>query len=159
MPHFCRTVRCILFAIIALGVLDVAAEILVDPDELADAAYNEAADLQDDEKYEAAIKYYKRAIKLNKTFVEAYYNMATCYGRIKDYQSAIKIYKKTIGLDPDSGKAREGLGNAYLQLARGTLREYKKYMKSANRQLKQIGNSSEGARLERNYRKTKALAN
>lgn len=55
--------------------------------------------------YKGAIKDYDKAIKEDKTNVEAYFNRGTCELALKEFKSAMSDFSKTIELDPKFVKA------------------------------------------------------
>jgi len=63
-----------------------------------------------------AKKYYERALKLNKNYVEAINNIGTVYYATKSYRKAANWYKKAIKLAPNEPKSASiymNLGTAY----------------------------------------------
>ena len=59
-----------------------------------------------------AIDYYQRAIAADKTYAQAYSNMAGVYYEHKDYQTAIKHYQTAISLDPNNDDYQTNLFKA-----------------------------------------------
>lgn len=107
-------------------------------DELADAAYNKGAALQQKKKWEAAISWYEKAVKYNSKFAQAYNNMAYCYRQDGEYEDAIKHYKRALHIDPDLMEAREYLGQAYIRLAVASMKKTEKYMQLASKEWRQL---------------------
>lgn len=70
-------------------------------------AYHQLGDLNN------AKKYYERAIKLDKTYPEAYNNLGTVFYVKKSYNDAIKNYQKALTLSPDTASVWTNLGTAY----------------------------------------------
>jgi tetratricopeptide (TPR) repeat protein len=70
-------------------------------------AYHQLGDLEN------AKKYYERAIKLNKSYPEAYNNLGTVYYARKSYGSAIKNYEKALALTPGAPSVWTNMGMAY----------------------------------------------
>jgi tetratricopeptide (TPR) repeat protein len=70
-------------------------------------AYHQLGDLG------AAKKHYKRAIKMNRQFSEAYNNLGTVYYAERNYRRAIKEYKKALKIMPHSASMYCNLGTAY----------------------------------------------
>lgn len=70
-------------------------------------AYHQMGDL------ESAKKYYERAIKLDKTYPEAYNNLGTVQYAKKSYGSAIKSYERALALTPKAASVWSNLGTAY----------------------------------------------
>jgi tetratricopeptide (TPR) repeat protein len=72
-----------------------------------------------------AQKYYKRALKLNKTYAEALNNLGTIHYAKRSYRRAINQYKKALRQSPNSASIWSNLGTA--QFAR---KKYDKAMES-----------------------------
>ncbi|MEM9025212.1 MAG: tetratricopeptide repeat protein, partial [Bacteroidota bacterium] len=64
--------------------------------EAARKLYNQAADYAENRDFENAEKYYKKAIKNDPKYVEAYDNLALVYRRMGNMEQAIEYYKKSI---------------------------------------------------------------
>jgi tetratricopeptide (TPR) repeat protein len=80
----------------------------------ADDLFLKGVAKQTKDYYEEAIEWYKKAIKLNPDFVEAYYNMGSAYRNLNgQYEKAIEYYKKAIELKPDLVEAYLNMGVAY----------------------------------------------
>ena len=62
-------------------------------------------------QFDNAIKSYKKAIKINPDFAEAYYNMAIAQKVIGEFDEAIKSYKKALKIKPNYFEAHYNLGN------------------------------------------------
>ena len=48
------------------------------------------------ERYNEAVTYYLKVIKINSTKTESYYNIANSYCKLEQYENALKYYNKTI---------------------------------------------------------------
>ena len=83
--------------------------------------YEEAADKEKADDLNGAIKLYKKALKEDPNFVEAYDNIGVCYRRIGDLKNAIANYNKSIELYPKGTMAHMNLGVIY-----GIQKEYDK---------------------------------
>jgi tetratricopeptide (TPR) repeat protein len=70
-------------------------------------AYHQMGDL------DSAKKYYERAIKLDKTYPEAYNNLGTIQYAKKSYGNAIKNYERALTLTPKAASVWSNLGTAY----------------------------------------------
>jgi len=55
-------------------------------------------------KFNEAIEYYERAIKINNTIEVLYSNKGTCEKCLKNYKQAIKDYKKALEINPKKYK-------------------------------------------------------
>lgn len=74
--------------------------------------FNEGNKLYNDQDYEKAIDYYKKAIENNENQGGSYYNCGVCFIKLKDYNSAINMLKKAIEIQRDS-KYYFNLGYCY----------------------------------------------
>lgn len=70
-------------------------------------AYHQMGDLDN------AKKYYERAIKIDRTYPEAFNNLGTVLYAKKSYGSAIKNYEKALALTPKAASVWSNLGTAY----------------------------------------------
>jgi tetratricopeptide (TPR) repeat protein len=73
----------------------------------AGIAYHQLGDL------DTAMKYYRRAIKLDKDYSEAINNLGTVYYARKSYRRAISWYQKALKISPVSASIYSNLGTAY----------------------------------------------
>ncbi len=64
-------------------------------------------------KLDEALKYYDRALKNNKNYISAYYNIAEIYKRKKEFGKAEEIFKKAIQISPNYVTPYYQLGNLY----------------------------------------------
>jgi len=67
-------------------------------------------------KNEEAIVLYDKAIELNPTVAQAYFNRGACKGNIFDYEGAIEDYDKAIELNPKYMEAYANRGNAKINI-------------------------------------------
>lgn len=63
-----------------------------------------------------AIKYFKMAVEVDSTFIEAYSYLSYCYKALKDFDKAQKILIKAIQIDPDNASLKSALANNYFEL-------------------------------------------
>lgn len=77
---------------------------------------NKAIALSRQNKNEEAIKLYDKAIELNPTVAQAYFNRGACKDYNFDFEGAIKDYDKAIELDPAYMKAYGNRGNAKINM-------------------------------------------
>ncbi len=70
--------------------------------------------LFDQGKVLPSIEYFKRAIREDGRFAEAYNNMGIAYFEMKDYRNAQESFKNAVLLKPDFVEALLNLGSAYL---------------------------------------------
>jgi tetratricopeptide (TPR) repeat protein len=66
--------------------------------------------------YESAIGYYKKALAINPKQDEAYNNMIVAYGKLKQFDNAIKAFKKTIEINSENDDAYSNMGVIYIEL-------------------------------------------
>jgi tetratricopeptide (TPR) repeat protein len=76
----------------------------------------EALELSRQYKNEEAIKLYDKAIELNPTVAQAYFNRGACKGNNIDFEEAIKDYDKAIELNPEYMEAYGNRGNAKINI-------------------------------------------
>ena len=69
-------------------------------------------------KFNKAILYYKKAIKLNKHQYDYYYNLAISYKGNLEFNKAIKCYDKAIKLKPNYAEAYNNKGNILKELGK-----------------------------------------
>lgn len=72
----------------------------------------QALELSRQFKNEKAITLYDKAIELNPTVAQAYFNRGACKGNNFDFEGAIKDYDKAIELNPEYMEAYGNRGNA-----------------------------------------------
>ena len=63
--------------------------------------------------FDDAIKYFKKIIKLNKNFADAYYNLGILYKKINKIDESINSYIECIKIKPEKFEAYNNLGNIY----------------------------------------------
>lgn len=86
----------------------------------AAAYYEKAAVFAKNKEFKKAKKFYKKAIKKDPTFVEAYDDLGQIYRRLGEYDEAIIHYKKSIDLYPKGTMAHQNLAIVY-----GILKDHK----------------------------------
>lgn len=64
-------------------------------------------------RFDEAMKYYNRAIKNNKNYISAYYNIAEIYKIQKEFNKAEQYYKKIIDITPNYIYSYYQIGNLY----------------------------------------------
>jgi tetratricopeptide (TPR) repeat protein len=95
-----------------------------------DAVYNQAYKFQYDYGYyNDAIELYDRAIKLDSTYLLAYYNKAQCYLEINDTVSAINSLNNSLQQKPTHSTSLNLLGEIYFE--KGALDKAEKYFKAS----------------------------
>jgi tetratricopeptide (TPR) repeat protein len=80
----------------------------------AQAAFEKARDAESKGQWEQAIQYYRQAIALNPTLVEARNNLGNLYVRQRQMTAAISAFQAALTLDPNYAMAHNNLGSAYL---------------------------------------------
>ena len=63
-------------------------------------------------QFDDAIKNYKKALKLNPNYAEAYYNMGIAFKNMGSHISAIDCYKKALKIQPKYAEANYNMGNS-----------------------------------------------
>ncbi|MFX1237840.1 MAG: tetratricopeptide repeat protein [Promethearchaeota archaeon] len=76
-------------------------------------AYNRGVECTSKSDYKSAVKYYKKAIKIDAGYVDAYDNLGLVYRKLGILDEAEDCYKKSIQLYPDGIVARVNLGVVY----------------------------------------------
>ena len=66
------------------------------------------------QKYEDAINYYEKAIKINDSIEVLYSNKGTCEKCLKKYKEAIRDYKKALEINPKNTKNLNRLASVYI---------------------------------------------
>ncbi len=75
-------------------------------------------DKYNQQNFKGAIKDYSNAIKLDKGYVEAYYNRGICELALQGYKSAMSDFNKTLELDPKFVKAYYSRASVYVSQAK-----------------------------------------
>ncbi len=80
------------------------------------------------QKYQKAIKSFKKSLHLKENLYESYYGIAIAYEKLTKYKKSIKFYKKTIVINKNFIPAYNNLGNLYqtLHLYSHAKKTYKK---------------------------------
>jgi len=91
--------------------------------ERANEYFKEGQKLQEKWNYKQAAKKYKRAIKIDRTYAEAYSNLGYCYRKMGNFDEAVRCYKNAIKLKPDLAEAHEYLGETYAEMGEFDLAE------------------------------------
>lgn len=94
--------------------------------EKAEEYFEKANTSVDEGNLNDAVKYYKKAIKEDTGFVEAYDNLALAYRKMKKFDKAIQYYKKSIEMYPNGHMAHLNLASAY-SLKKNFDKAYKEY--------------------------------
>lgn len=100
---------------------------------------------------EEAIKLYDKAIELNPTVAQSYFNRGACKGNNFDFEGAIKDYDKAIELNPNYMEAYGNRGNAKINMytSKGNLNPTSEQTESACEDFhkaKELGDSSIGTK-------------
>ena len=66
------------------------------------------------EKYNQAISFYKKALKINPDYAEGYSNIGAVLARQDKLDEAVLEYKKALEINPDFAEAKYGMGNILL---------------------------------------------
>jgi len=81
--------------------------------------------------YERAIEFYKKAIKVNPSFVSCYHNLGITYFILGKYSESIKNFEKIVNIQPLNGYSYLYLGWIYKKLENPRMSEH--YLKIAKR--------------------------
>ena len=125
--------------------------------EIAQEFFNAGLQLQNEQKYADAIQKYHIALRHDTKYAESYNNMAYCYRKRKIYDKAVQYYKVAINLQPNMAEAHEYLGEAYAELAASSFAKARKYLRSAEKELKILQglNVEQAAEVERYIEKVR----
>ena len=106
----------------AAGRLEMAAKCfekaaVIKPD-FADAHFNLALTLQEQNQLEDAIKKYKVTLSLQNNYIKAHNNLGIIYKDLGQIDEAIKSYEQAISFQPDYAEAHNNLGISLQELGR-----------------------------------------
>jgi tetratricopeptide (TPR) repeat protein len=87
----------------------------------AKAAFERARDAESKGQWEQAKQYYRQALTLNPTLVEARNNLGNLYVREHQMAAAIGEFQAAIALDPNYAIVRNNLGSAYFLIGEEAL--------------------------------------
>lgn len=87
----------------------------------AQATFERARESELTGQWEEAKSYYRQALTLNPTLVEARNNLGTLYVRQQQLTAAIDEFQAAIRIDPNYAKVRNNLGSAYFLSGQETL--------------------------------------
>ncbi len=73
---------------------------------------------QANNQFERALKYFKKAVRKNRKFHQAYNEIGFAHRMLGNYEDALKAYDKALKLEPDFPHAIEYRGEAYMHLGR-----------------------------------------
>jgi len=88
-----------------------------------EAAYRECADALRRHDYPAAVEAGRRAVKLDETHADAWFDLGVAEARLENWTESIEAYSKAIELDPDNAKALNNLANVYFRQGRDDVAE------------------------------------
>jgi len=77
------------------------------------ACNSEGQKLQEEGKYNEAIKKFQEALKIKPNYSSAYIGMGICFKESNVYNKAIENFRKAIELHPNHSKAWKCMGNVY----------------------------------------------
>ena len=80
--------------------------------------YNKGNTLKNLKRYDKALSFYDKAIKLKPNFVEAYYNKGNTLKNLKRYDDALSCYDQAIKLKPDHAEAYNNKALTFYNLKR-----------------------------------------
>jgi tetratricopeptide (TPR) repeat protein len=92
------------------------------------------------ESYREAIRYFQRAVSLNRDYAEAYNMLGFCLRKLGKVKEALSRYEKALKLKPDFPEAREYYGEAHLQNGNlaGALEQYRILEQSGSEEAQEL---------------------
>jgi Tfp pilus assembly protein PilF len=72
------------------------------------------------DEYEKALPYFKKAVKKDPSYADAYFQIGFCSGELGHHKEAIEAFKQVIRIQPDYTEAHYNLGVTYAVLGRHT---------------------------------------
>jgi len=69
-------------------------------------------------EYEKAIEFYRKALKLEPSYVNVYFDLAAVYIALNRNEDAVEAYKKAAELTPQSKQAELSLASLYIRMGR-----------------------------------------
>jgi Tfp pilus assembly protein PilF len=91
--------------------------------EKANINFEKGLKFQEAGNFKKASKYYKKAVRADSSYAEAWSNLGYTYRKQGNFSKAVKAYKKAIKLSPDLAEAHEYLGEAYVEMGKFDLAE------------------------------------
>jgi hypothetical protein len=85
-------------------------------EETAEMVYAEGLPFLWKEEYQKAIPYFKKAVKKNPRYAEAYFQIGFCHAQLKQYVEAYEAYKDSVRIKPDFVLPHFFLGLLYLEM-------------------------------------------
>jgi tetratricopeptide (TPR) repeat protein len=85
----------------------------VSDDDDAKAYYNIGQDAMQAEKYEDAVKYFRKAVKKDEKFAFAWDNLGVCLRKLEKYDEALEAYNKSLAIDPKGATALQNIPVVY----------------------------------------------
>jgi len=79
----------------------------------AEALYNEGIKEYEEGQYDLAIENFKKAIEIDDSNFDYYFNLAAVYMAVEDYGSAIENFKKALEINSDDIEVYTNLGMAF----------------------------------------------
>lgn len=89
----------------------------------ADVYFKRGERYQQQENYKMAAEQYRRAVKIDSSYAEAFSNLGYSLRKQGAYEEAVQNYKKAIELNYRLAEAHEYLGEAYAEMGRFNLAE------------------------------------
>ena len=82
------------------------------------AFYNLGLVMQEQEKVDEAVAYYKKATAINPNFVQVYNNLGNMFQKLDRLGEALKYYKTATQIDPDYLQVQSNLAAIYIRIGR-----------------------------------------
>ena len=89
----------------------------------ANVYFDEGERLQRSGNWKESSKKYKKAVRIDKKYAEAWSNLGFTYRKQGDFKRAVKAYKKAIKINFELAEAHEYLGEAYAEMGKFDLAE------------------------------------
>ncbi len=93
--------------------------------------YSKGIQASQDQDYELAVEYYKKALAIDKKFAFAWDNLGIAYRKLNKNAEAVEAYKKSLKIDPKGKMPLMNIGIAYERLGQydNAIKYYEKYKK------------------------------
>jgi len=103
----------IIVILLALSFLCVNSSYAFDPD--AVKSYNQGVDLSKSGNYQEAILLFRKAVTIDPTFTDAYYNLGSLYEYLGSNDKALQAYEEIVKRDSSDDEAAYKVGSIFFQ--------------------------------------------
>lgn len=80
--------------------------------------FDEGMELVENASFIDAIYYFQQAIKIDRSFADAHFNLGVTYQKVKSYDRALERFREAVRLRPGNAAYFFALGNSYFYLER-----------------------------------------